>query len=171
MESTGRFAQWKEKHAGLWQFIMYMLMGLITTVVDFGTFALCNFLIFTGLRERVFSWWLIDYPTASGGLGAFLSFAISFAVSQIFNFFLQRKTTFKANNNPALSGVLYAVMVIGVYFLQLYVPTLIGGPICALFGAALGEIVLKCINMTSSMLIQYPINKFIIMRRNDKTAE
>ena len=150
----------------MWQFIMFMLMGCFTSVVELGSFAICNFWIFVPLRERAFSWWLIDYSVKNGGLTAFLSFAISFAVSQIFNFFLQRKTTFKANNNAGRSAVMYAVMVISIYFLQLYLPTLIRAPIAAALGATLGDLLVKMINMTSSMLIQFPINKFLIMRRS-----
>ena len=66
------------------------------------------------------------------------------------------------------SGVMYAVMVIGVYFLQLWVPSIIQAGIAALIGAALGATVVKFINMTISMLIQFPMNKWVIMRKNDK---
>lgn len=159
------FTRWKQEHEGLWQFVIFMLMSGITTVVDLGTFALCNFWIFASYRDRTFSWWLIDYTAKNGGLTAFLAFAVSFAVSQTFNFFLQRKTTFKANNNVARSALMYAVMVILVYFLQLYIPTLIREPIVLLIGATLGDLAVKMINMTISMLIQFPANKWLIMRK------
>ncbi len=165
-KSQGRFALWKQRHETLWQLVMFILMSGITTLVDLGTFALCNFWIFSSLADRSFSWWLIDYTVANGGLTAFLSFAVSFAVSQTFNFFLQRKTTFKANNNVGKSAVMYAVMVIFVYFLQLYIPTLIRAPIVAAMGTTLGDLLIKVINMVISMLIQFPINKWVIMRKS-----
>ncbi len=167
-EKQNGFTRWKEKHASLWQFVMFMLMSGITTLVDFGVFALFNFWLLAPLRDRAFSWWMLDYSVESGGMTAFLAFAISFAVSQTFNFFLQRKTTFKATNNVLRSGILYAVMVIAVYFLQLYLPTLIRGPIVALLGVVLGDFAVKGINMTVSMLIQFPINKWVIMRSDTK---
>ena len=160
-----RFAKWKIKHVTLWQFILYMLMGCLTSVVDFGTFALLNFWILVRFRYQPFSWWLIDYSIKNGGLTAFLSFAISFAISQIFNFVLQRKTTFKANNNVAGSAVMYTIMILLVYVFQLYLPTLTRVPLVALLGVTLGDIMVKVINMTSSMLIQFPINKWVIMRK------
>ncbi len=162
------FARWKEKHASLWQFVMFMLMSGITTLVDLGVFSLLNFWLLTPLRDRAFHWWLIDYSLPNGGMTAFLAFAISFAVSQTFNFFLQRKTTFKATTNVVKSGIQYAVMVLGTYFVQLYLPTLIREPIVALVGAVLGDLAVKLINMTVSMLIQFPINKWIIMRDDTK---
>ncbi|MDO4568678.1 MAG: hypothetical protein Q4B99_06960 [Clostridia bacterium] len=170
MRAHESFEGWRARHATLWQFIMFALMGCITTAVDFGVFALLNFAVFTHLRETPFSWWIIDYSIANGGLCAFLSFAASFGVSQTFNFFLQRTTTFKANNNVLLSGLLYAVMVVATYFFQLYLPTLLRAPIVAALGAALGDMTVKAINAFTSMLIQFPINKWVIMRRRPTDA-
>lgn len=161
-----QFQNWKTKHQTLWQFAMFTLMSSITTVVDFGSFALFNYWVFTPLKEQPFQWWIINYSIEDGGLGAFLAFGLSFAISQTFNFFLQRKTTFKANNNVLYSGIMYAVMVIGVYFLQLWVPSLIQAGIAAVIGATLGATVVKFINMTISMLIQFPMNKWVIMRNS-----
>lgn len=161
-----KFQEWKTNHQTLWQFVMFTLMSCITTVVDFGSFALFNYLVFTSLKTQPFAWWIINYSIEDGGLGAFLAFGLSFAISQTFNFFLQRKTTFKANNNVLYSGMMYAVMVIGVYFLQLWVPSVIQAGIAAAIGAPLGAAVVKFINMTTSMLIQFPVNKWVIMRRN-----
>ena len=156
--------KWKAAHGAFWQFIVFMLMSCITTVVDLGSFSLLNFWAFSHLKEQAFSWWLINYSVAAGGLCAFLSFALSFAVSQTFNFFLQRKATFKADNNLLFSGVMYAVMVIAVYFLQIYLPTLIRESIARLIGSTYGDLVVKFVNMTMSMLIQFPMNKYVIMR-------
>jgi len=160
-----RLARFKEKHETAWQFVMFMLMSCITTVVDLGSFAVFNFWVFVPLRGQSFSWWLIDYSVENGGMTALLAFACSFAISQTFNFFLQRKATFKANNNVARSAAMYAVMVILVYFLQLYLPTLIRVPIVGVFGLTFGDLLVKLINMTVSFLIQFPANKWVIMRR------
>lgn len=162
-----QFQVWKTQHQTLWQFLMFTLMSSITTVVDFGSFALFNYLVFASLKAQPFTWWIINYSIADGGLCAFLAFALSFAISQTFNFFLQRKTTFKANNNVLYSGIMYATMVIGVYFFQLWVPSVIQSGIATAIGATLGATVVKFINMTISMLIQFPINKWVIMRNND----
>jgi len=161
-----QFQEWKNKHKTLWQFVMFTLMSCITTVVDLGSFALFNYLVFTSLNTQPFFWWIINYSIEDGGLGAFLAFGLSFAISQTFNFFLQRKTTFKANNNALYSGIMYAVMVIGVYFLQLWIPSLILAGIAAAVGAKWSAMVVKFINMTISMLIQFPMNKWVIMRNN-----
>jgi len=161
---TNGFNRWKESHAGLWQFLLFMLMSGITTLVDLGTFALFNFWLLRPYSATPFLWGPFRYGVESGGLTAFGAFAVSFAVSQTFNFFLQRKTTFKANNNAVVSAVLYAIMVVGVYFLQLLLPTLLRAPLAVLIGATLADLGMKLINMTASMLIQFPLNKYVIMR-------
>jgi len=162
---TSSFNRWKESHAGLWQFLLFMLMSGITTLVDLGTFALFNFWLLKPYSATPFFWGPFRYSVGSGGLTAFGAFAVSFAVSQTFNFFLQRKTTFKANNNAAISAVFYAIMVVGVYFMQLFLPTLLRAPLAILIGTTLADLAMKLINMTVSMLIQFPLNKYVIMRK------
>jgi putative flippase GtrA len=158
------FEKWKNNHRGLWQFVLFLLMSGITTIVDFSTYLLFNFWIFKAVNDTPFHFLIIHYSVEDGGLAAFYAFAFSFAISQTFNFFLQRKTTFKADNNVLRSGILYAVMVIGVYFLQLYIPSLIQGSLSLAFGMIAGGMIMKMINMTISMIIQFPMNKYVIMR-------
>ncbi len=167
IEQKSAWQEWKSAHAGLWQFVMFVLMSGITTLVDLATFAVFNFWIFRSLHDTPFFWGPIRYSVENGGLTAFGAFAVSFAVSQTVNFFLQRKKTFHATNNAVSSALLYALMVIGVYFLQLYVPTLIRAPIVAVIGAVIGDLLVKAINMILSMLIQFPLNKWVIMRQRD----
>jgi putative flippase GtrA len=150
------------------QFVLFTLMSLLTTLVDLGTFALFNYLIFTSLSSISFQWWLFDYSLANGGLTAFLAFALSFIISQTFNFFLQRKVTFQATNNVLLSGILYAVMVLVVFFLQLWVPTLVRTPLADAIGEGWADLIIKNVNMTVSFLIQFPVSKYVIMRVGHK---
>ncbi|MBQ3552847.1 MAG: hypothetical protein IJA35_06885 [Clostridia bacterium] len=164
MDIRSSFVSWKSKHAAFWQFITFALRSCITSVVEIAIFALCNFLIFIPYKYTPFSWWLIDYSVENGGLCAFWSFLISFGIAQAFNFVLQRKTTFKASNNIVMSGILYTVMVLALYALQLYIPTLIRAQVVAWIGETVGDLLLKCLMMFISMLIQFPLNKYVIMR-------
>ncbi len=147
-----------------WQFILFLLMSLLTTGVDLGTFALLNYVIFVSLKTQPFQWFLFDYSVLNGGLCAFLSFAISFLLSQTFNFFIQRKVTFGANNRVVYSAIMYAIMVIGVFFFQLWIPTLVRDPLVSWVGENWADFIVKNMNMTVSFLIQFPMNKWVIMR-------
>jgi len=153
------------------QFIIFFLLSIVTTVVDLGTFSLFNYLIFTSLKTIPFQWWLFDYSIINGGLCAFLSFSISFVLSQTFNFFIQRKVTFGANNNVLYSGIMYAAMVLLVFFFQLWIPTLARGPIVNLVGENWGDFIIKNFNMTISFLIQFPMNKWVIMRQRKSKSD
>jgi putative flippase GtrA len=150
----------------VWQFIKYTLMSLITTVVDMGVFALLNYWVFAGVKQVAFRWWLFDYRVENGGLCAFLALVISFAASQTVNFFLQRKVTFGATNNKLYSAMMYAVMVVSVYFFTLWLPTLFIEPLYAAIGENWGGIITKMVCMTISFLIQFPMNKWVIMKKN-----
>lgn len=161
--------RWKKKTGPKktwWQFFLFFLMSIVTTVVDLGTFALFNYFLFTGFKYQPFQWFLLDYSVANGGLCAFLSFACSFLISQTFNFFIQRKVTFGANNHVLYSAVMYAAMVIGVFFLQLWIPTLIREPLVSWLGEGWGDFIVKNVNMTVSFAIQFPMNKWVIMRHS-----
>lgn len=160
-ELSGRF---KEKAQIWWEVIVFYLMSGITTVVDLAAFAAFNYLVFASFREVPFHWWLLDYGVESGGLCAMLSMASSFAVSQTVNFFLQRKVTFGASNNVLYSAVMYAIMVVAVFFLVLWLPTVILVPMTVWLGAA-APMVVKLITQFVSALIQFPINKWVIMRK------
>lgn len=160
-----RFKLWREQHEGAWQFIMYLLVGCLTTIVELGSFALLNFWLLVPFRDRTFSWWIIDYSVENGGLTAFLALAVSFAISQVFNFITQRKVTFKANNNVAKSAIIYAITVIGLYFLQLYLPTLVRAQVVAALGAVIGDLLIKVAAMTMTMMVQFLASKWFIMRR------
>ena len=160
-----RLSKWKENHKQLWQFVSYALVGLFISATEFVSFIILNFVVFIRFSDRPFSWWLFDYAVEDGGLKSFLSYAVTFAISQTINFIVQRKKTFKANNNVAKSAAMYVVMVIVLYCMQVYLPTVIRTPIARVFGEALGDILALAASMFCAMLIQFPLSKWVIMRR------
>ncbi len=161
---TSALRRFTQRHAGLVQFIKFALLGLVASAVELAVFALCNFWLFRPLAVRPFSWWLIDYSVPNGGLCAFWAFVISYAAGQITNFLVQRKYTFHARSNPALSALLYVLAILAVYAFTLWLPTVTRAPFTALLGETAGDFAVKIVNMFSSMLILYPINKYVVMK-------
>ena len=157
--------QLKQNKKTLWQFIVFTLLSLLTTLVDLGSFSLLNYVILTPLKSTPFHFWVFNYDVLAGGLCAFLAFAISFVLSQTFNFFIQRKVTFSANNNLLYSGIMYGLMVLTVFFLQLWIPQLLREGLSTYTGDNWADFILKNVNMTLSFLIQFPMNKYVIMRQ------
>lgn len=163
--------RWKGKARTLWELFTFWLMGGVAGLIDLAVFAVCNYWVFAGLRGVDARFWLLDYGAENGGLCALLSFAVSFAVSQAANFFIQRKATFGATNNVLISALEYAAMVVAVYILILWLPTFIGAPIYRALGENLGAIAVKLVSQFVSFLIQFPINKWVIMRREKPASD
>jgi len=165
MSQSKAMQNFSKKNQTLWEFIKFTLMSIVTTIVDMGVFALLNYWLFVGYKETSFSWWLFNYRVENGGLTAFLSLLVSFTVSQTVNFILQRKVTFGATNNKLYSAIMYGIMVIAVYFLTLWLPTLFIKPLYAAIGENWGGIITKMVAMTISFIIQFPVNKWVIMKK------
>ncbi|MFA7673807.1 MAG: GtrA family protein [Clostridia bacterium] len=164
-------ADLKIKHYSVYQFIQYTLLSGITTIVDFGAFIILNYWIFDSLKTVDFHWWILDYSVSGevgGGLAGFLATTISYAIAQVFNFFIQRKKTFHATNNALYSGSMYAVMIISGWFLQIWLAGIFMRVFGSLLGQNWGDILAKMVNNTIAFAIQFPMNKWVIMRHTDK---
>ena len=153
------------RHPTLKQVLTFLLVGCITGLIDLLVYSLCYYFIFPSLRDVEFHFIFINYSLNAGGKCAFLSFAFSYGISQCFNFIAQRKATFKANNNPILSGFFYFIMVILIYAFCLWFPSVISEFIYEKIGISFGAIVVKLLCQTACTVIQFPINKFFIMRK------
>ena len=156
--------QWKTRHAALWQLIMYALVGCVASTIELVSFALCNFLIFPSLHTRSVSIWLIVYTAADGGMTAFLSHIISYTITQVFTFIAQRKATFKSVSKASKSAIIYTAMIIVLYLLQLYLPTVIRAPLAGIVGEGYADMLTKLIAIFCTTLVQFPMSKYVIMR-------
>ena len=112
--------QFAEKHAALWQFIKYSFISLMISVVELVVFAFMNFAVFAPFKDQPFQWWILNYPADGGGLGGFLAVISTYIIGQTINFFLQRKSTFKATNSTSKSAVIYGIMTVSYTHLDVY---------------------------------------------------
>ncbi len=154
------------KNTGFWELIKFTSVSLLTSLVEISTFSLFNYLIFTSLSNIEFKFGLLDYSISNGGLCAFLSFGLSYLLAQIFNFIVQRKATFKANNRVLYSAIMYTVMILVIFVLQLWIPTLIHVPIARVVGDNWADMIIKNLLMFLSFVIQFPMNKWVIMKKS-----
>ena len=164
-------ARIKEKHPVFYQFLSFAALGGVVTVVDFAVFSLCRYLVYLPFLDTHFHFWLFDYGLDAGGLCAFLSFVTSFVLAQIVSFIMQRRVTFKANNNTAASAAMFTVLILFIFWVNLVLPTVTVPFLSRFMGAGLAALLGKSMNMTLSMLIEFPVDKFIIMRRKEPRPE
>jgi len=162
LNETDQIAKKKESLA---QFIKFTLVSLMTTVVELISFSIVNYFIFSSLALIPFKLWLIDYSVANGGLRTFLAFGISYIIAQGFNFTVQRKVTFQANNKVLHSFFLYILMIFGIFVIQLWLPTILRSPISKVIGENWADFLIKNMMMTLAFLIQFPLNRWFIMKK------
>lgn len=151
------------------QMFKSFFLGAYATIADYVIFTILNYFVLVSFRIKSFHFGPFNYEVTDGGLCTFLSMAISYIVGQVINYFVQRKFAFNANEftNPR-RFVQYIISTLIVYMIILYIPGLIGAPINRMFGFAIGSLISKSIATFVGFLIQYPINKYLIFKKNSK---
>lgn len=169
-----RLVQWvirfKQTHLTLWQFLVFNLLSLCATLTDLAVYSLLDYWLLAPWKSIGVSWWLLDYTVANGGLAALVATACAYLCAQIVNFFVQRKGTFQANNSVAASGVMYFGMIVFIWFFQIWFSAILLRWFLPIFGTYWGGLLMRLANSLVSLLIQFPMNKFIIMRKRKEAA-
>lgn len=156
---------WRERHPDLYEFIMFNILANIATITNFLVLLLGNTLLFRAFAQIPFSWGPFEYTLDNGGLCGFLSFLLSYGCAQAVNFIVQRKAVFHANNKLGPAIVVYIIAVLIVYFICLYVPTLIVAPLSGIVGS-LAPYIANCVNILIQVLTLYPTMKFFVMKKS-----
>ena len=133
-------------------------------VVDFLLFWILNSFVLIHLKTKPFIFGPFNYGIGDGGLCTFISTAISYFVSMIVNYIVQRKYVFKSNVDFFKGLVIYMLTTMISYVIVLYIPGIIGNYINSIFGHHVGSLITKAIAEAIGFFIQFPINKYIIMK-------
>lgn len=169
-EEKSAFAGWTEKHAEIWKFVKFMIAGGGSSAVEL--------VVHMILLNSAFAA-LTDVPVVNSALnmigitskGYLYTYLISTTVGYLIAFILNRKITFKADVNPTLSMILYAVMVVFTIFANGWI-----GSAMTTFAQAHGlagnfwDLIIKLLGMAIPTLWTYPCNRFIIHRKKKVSA-
>lgn len=161
-----KLLKFTQKHSELWKFIKFTFTGASTSVLELAVFMFLQYCVFKSLNavpvkdNAVMNFLGIEY------VGYMYSYAISAIIGYAAAYIMNRKFTFKADANPVLSTVLYAVMVVFTIAFNTW------------FGAFLGtwiknngwnnplvEMITKLVVMTVPTIWTYPLNRFVIHRK------
>lgn len=172
MEKENKLVKFTEKHAEIWKFIKFAFTGASTSVLELVVFMFLQYVVFKSLNEvpvtdnALLSFLKIEYK------GYMYSYAISAIIGYAAAYIMNRKLTFKADANPLLSTIIYAVMVILTIMFNTW------------FGAFLGtwiknngwdnvivEMIMKVVVMTVPTIWTYPMNRFVIHRKKKPANE
>jgi len=126
MAKTAQAKKESQQSAGkktLWQFIKFIIVSLLATVVMYGAL---NILVALPSVKELFAtplkWFVFDYPVTkneagaivSGGLGYFIAFNASNIAAQIVAFFVNREKTFHSGANVAVTLPIYIVFTVAL---------------------------------------------------------
>lgn len=164
------FKQWTEKHAEIWKFIKFSIAGGGSSVIELIVHMVLLNTVFAAMTTQE-----ITNPTLNmigiNSKGYLFTYLISTTVGYAIAFILNRKVTFKADANPALSMVLYFIMVVFTIFANGWI-----GSAMQTFAADhnltgnIWDLVFKVIGMAIPILWTYPCNRFIIHRKKKTQA-
>ena len=163
-----------EKHAEIWKFIKFTLVGFSSTIVELGVFYLLQYVVFKSIAhapmpDNAFFRFLSSIGLAEGQ-GIFYAYVISTTIGYIIAFILNRKTTFKADSNVVLSTVLYILMVVFTIIATAWIGTKFQNFMVAHDMKNLGDIIAKPLVAALATAWTYPLNRFVI-HRHKKPAE
>lgn len=149
------------------QFAKYTIFSLAGGITELIIFAVLNYFLPRNGINSPMNWFIFVYPTAAGGLGAFIAFVVSAVIGQAIKFFTNFKKTFKSTNNIFLSAIGFAILsVIIVVGLNLYVGGLLNNELCKVIpNAKIAGVLAKLIAQVAGFLLIFPVNKFILMRK------
>lgn len=164
------FKKWTEKHAEIWKFIKFSIAGGGSSVIELIVHMVLLNTVFAAMTTQE-----ITNPTLNmigiNSKGYLFTYLISTTVGYAIAFILNRKVTFKADANPALSMVLYFIMVVFTIFANGWI-----GSAMQTFAADhnltgnIWDLVFKVTGMAIPILWTYPCNRFIIHRKKKTQA-
>lgn len=160
------FKEWTEKHANLWQFILFNILSNISTITRFviAWIGTAIFVSALGLTSP-FSFLIFDYTsTGSNGLGGFLTFLFAEVAAQVVNFFVQKKWVFKSDADFSTAAPRFAVLAAVIVVVNLVLPGHVTN-FCKGLGMADGvaSTVASVVNTLLAVIVSYPLLKFWVM--------
>jgi putative flippase GtrA len=158
------------EHEDIFQLVKFAIFSMVAFVVEYLSFTVLV-LCLKGINQSI-TWWIFNYNTQTGGLGALIAFLISTVLAQIVSFVINRKKTFNANNNVIFSAIMYAIMVCGIIILN----TWLGATLTRAFNKIIANVTIcqyigKLIGSFAAFVITFVMNKFVIMRRKPEPKE
>ena len=161
------------KHQEIWKFIKFLFTGLSTSILELAVYAFLHYVVFISIWETpvkdnpILEFLGIEYA------GYMWSYLISATIGYAAAYIMNRKITFKADANPVLSTILYAIMVVGTIAFNTWFGGFIGT-----FLTKNGwnnivwlDLIVKFLLMQLPVVWTYPLNRFVIHRKKKPEAE
>ena len=89
-------------------------------------------------------------------------------IAEIISFTINRKKTFKANNNVVFSAIMYVITVVALIIFTTWLAGVLGDAMGPAIGADAGNTISKMLSSVISFVVIFLMDKFVIMRNVDK---
>lgn len=158
------------KHPEIWKFIKFAFTGASTSVLELAVFMFLQYVVFRSLNQvpvtdnALLEFLKIEYK------GYLYSYSISAIIGYAAAYIMNRKMTFKADANPVLSTIIYAVMVVCTILFNTWFGAFLGTLLInSGHNSVILEMITKVVVMTVPTIWTYPLNRFVIHRKKKPT--
>ena len=168
-EIAAKINTFGKEHKSVWQFIKFSFVSMFAGICEMATYWIV-YLSFGKMTQGIDSLAFL-YLGNAPAFNMFLATVISAVVGQVIGFILNFKKTFHSTNNIWISAIGYAIMAILIVFgLNTYVGNLLANALETAMPnmIALADFLAKFIAMFSTVVIVFPMNKFVLMKDTKK---
>ena len=159
-----------EKHGELWKFIKWSLFtGVGASGIELIVHMLLLNFVFAELHNVPVTNSLLLYIKITDA-GYMYAFFISSTLGYTIAFILNRKLTFKADSNAAVSVTYAIILVVFNIFASTWLGSVLSNIAVANQWGSMGDAVIKVVTMMVPSIWIYPANRFIIHRVKKKPA-
>lgn len=170
----GKGKEFMTRHGHIWQVVKFTLISLIAFIAEFASMYALQYGLEGVLGNREFHWFIFHYAAGregAFGTAGFIAMLVSKCIAEIISFTINRKKTFKANNNVVFSAIMYVLTVIALILFTTWLAGVLGDAIGPAIGADAGNTISKMLGSLISWVVIFLMDKFVIMRRVDKDEE
>jgi putative flippase GtrA len=168
--STDKENSFVQKHGEIWKFIKWAIVtGIGASGVELLVYMLLLKFVFASLNEVPITNAALNFIGVKYA-GYMYSYLISSTVGYTIAFILNRKITFKADSNPAVSAAFAVILVIFNIFASAWIGSVLSNISVAHHWGSMGDAIIKIVTMTIPSIWIYPANRFIIHRVKKKPA-
>ena len=130
-------------------------------------------LVFRSLYDTPCDFFVFHYPVSDGGLGYFLSFAISNIAAQIVAFFINKEKTFNSGANTKVVLPIYVVFTIAlICFSQWLNPTIYGWILNEIgWSEAAARNIATAVCSALQFFLYFPVDKILFHKKKEADVE
>lgn len=159
------------RHGNIWQIVKFTLISCIAFIAEFATMYALQYGLEGVCGNEHFHWFIFDYAAGregAFGTAGFIAMLGSKCIAEIISFTINRKKTFKANNNVVFSAIMYVITVVALIIFTTWLAGVLGDAMGPAIGAHAGNTISKMLSSVISFVVIFLMDKFVIMRNVDK---